>query len=95
MLFIYNMISNMAKVPKRSLYLLIFFVIVGLFLRVLYFHDLTFGYDQARDALESIKIIKNLDIKIIGPTTDIRGLYHSPLYWYIISPFYYFSGGNP
>ena len=80
---------------NKSIKYLIFFVTVGLVLRLLYFHDLTFGYDQARDALESISIIKNFDIKIIGPTTDIRGLFHSPLFWYIISPFYYFSGGNP
>ncbi len=85
----------MTKIPKKSLYFLTIFLFIGIFLRVLYFHDLTFGYDQARDALESIKIIKNHDIKIIGPTTDIRGLFHSPLFWYIISPFYFFSGGSP
>lgn len=79
----------------KSRYILMAILIIGLVLRLIYFHDLTFGYDQARDALQSISIIKNLDIKIIGPTTDIRGLYHGPLYWYIISPFYYFSGGNP
>jgi len=85
----------MTIIPKKSLYFLIIFLLIGLFLRVLYFHDLTFGYDQARDALQSISILKSRDIKIIGPTTDIRGLFHSPFYWYIISPFYYFSGGNP
>jgi len=80
-------------IKKR--YILLLILIIGLALRLLYFHDLTFGYDQARDALQSISIIKDLDIKIIGPTTDIKGLFHSPLFWYIVSPFYYFSHGDP
>lgn len=83
------------KINRKNLFILIGIVLLGLFLRILYFHTLTFGYDQARDALQSISIIKNLHPKIIGPTTDIRGLFHSPLYWYIISPFYFLSGGNP
>lgn len=80
---------------KKTLLLLILIILFGLFLRILYFHSLTFGYDQARDALQSISIIRDKHPKIIGPTTDIRGLFHSPLYWYIVSPFYFFSGGNP
>jgi len=80
---------------KNSKYILLGIIILGVFLRLLYFDSLTFGYDQARDALQSMEIIKNKDVKIIGPTTDIKGLFHSPLYWYIISPFYYFSNGNP
>lgn len=80
---------------KNGYYFLTLVVLIGLFLRFLYFNQLTFGYDQARDALESISIIKNKDIKIIGPTTDIKGLFHSPLFWYIVSPFYYLSNGSP
>lgn len=80
---------------KKTLLLLTLIIILGLGLRLLYFDVVTFGYDQARDALQSMSILKNLDLKIIGPTTDIRGLFHSPLYWYIVSPFYYLSGGNP
>jgi len=80
---------------KNWKFILLGFVIFGFILRFLYFSELTFGYDQARDAFEALSIIKNHDIKIIGPTTDIRGLFHSPVFWYIISPFYYLSGGNP
>lgn len=83
------------KTIKRNLLILSLIVAFGLGLRLLYFDAVTFGYDQARDALQSISIIKNLHPKIIGPTTDIRGLFHSPLYWYIVSPFYYLSGGDP
>lgn len=83
------------NINRKSLAILILIIVFGLCLRFLYFHSLTFGYDQARDALQSISIIRDKHPKIIGPTTDIRGLFHSPLYWYIVSPFYYLSGGNP
>jgi len=83
------------KISKKNLFILTIIILLGLGLRFLYFHALTFGYDQARDAFQSISILKELHPKIIGPGTDIRGLFHSPLYWYIISPVYFFSKGNP
>ncbi len=82
-------------IKKSSLLILLGIILLGTLLRLMYFQHLTFGYDQARDAFQSISILKDLHPKIIGPTTDIRGLFHSPLYWYIISPFYFFSGGDP
>lgn len=70
--------------------------IFALFIRLLYFPDnIYFGYDQARDAYESQSIYKNLDIKIIGPSTSLEGIYHGPLYWYIIGPAYLIANGNP
>lgn len=71
------------------------FVIIGIVLRLLFLDRLTFGYDQARDALQAISIIRDGNLKLIGPTTDIKGLFHGPLFWYLISPWYYFSSGNP
>src|SRR3972149_8923389 len=69
--------------------------ILAISLRLLYFKDsLTFFYDQGRDALASMEIWQGDPVKIIGPQTDFLGLYHGPLYWYIISPFYYLSGGS-
>ncbi len=70
------------------------FVIVGLILRSVYIDKITFFYDQARDAFESINMITRHHPKLLGPSTDIPGLFHGPLYWYILSPFYYFSRGN-
>ncbi len=68
---------------------------LALFLRLLGYEHITFGYDQARDALEAMSIFTTDHIKIIGPQTDIPGLFHGPLYWYLLAPFYYFGGGNP
>lgn len=73
-------------------------VIFGLALaiRAWYFpENVYFGYDQARDAYQSIKIYREGDLKIIGPSTAMEGLYHGPLYWYIIGPLYLLGKGNP
>lgn len=80
---------------KKSYLLLAVFFVLGLVLRLIYFKEITFGWDQARDAFQSINIWQGDPIKIIGPSTaELPGLHHGSLYWYLISPFYYFSGGN-
>lgn len=69
--------------------------LLGLLLRLIYFKEATFGWDQARDAFQAIDIWQGDHIKIIGPSTaELPGLHHGSFYWYLISPFYYFSGGN-
>jgi hypothetical protein len=82
------------KITKKNIFILLAIFCIGLILRLLYFQQITFGYDQARDALEAMDILTG-DVKIIGPTTDIRGLFHGPLYWYIISPVYFLFRGSP
>lgn len=74
---------------------LLFIFFIALITRLLYFpQNVYFGFDQARDAFESI-VIYNGDLKIIGPSTAKEGLFHGPLYWYMIGPFYLAGGGNP
>ena len=60
-----------------------------------YPQNVYFGYDQARDATISQEIYKNKDIKIIGPSAGQEGLFHGPLYWYLLGPLYLVSHGNP
>lgn len=69
-------------------------IVLALVLRLLFFKSVTFFYDQARDAVSAMDIWNGDHIKIVGPTTDIKGLNHGPLYWYLISPVYFMSGGN-
>lgn len=74
---------------------IIFISLLALLIRFLYFPDnVYFGFDQARDAFES-KAIYNGDLKIIGPSTAKEGLFHGPLYWYIIGPLYLLGNSNP
>lgn len=79
---------------KKSKFIWIGILILALILRLLYFRSATFFYDQARDAFSAIQIFHGDPVKIIGPTTDIPGVNHGPLFWYIIGPVYALTGGN-
>ena len=65
-------------------------------LRVLYLpkNSLTFGYDQARDAIVSQQILKG-DLKIQGPPASTPGLYHGVFYYYLLAPAYLIGHGSP
>jgi hypothetical protein len=76
--------------------MLFLIVFIGLLLRFLFFKSISFSFDQARDAFEAINIWTGDHFKLLGPTVaEIPGLHHGSLYWYLISPFYFFSNGNP
>lgn len=78
---------------KRGL-LLIF--LLAILIRFWWFpENAYFGFDQARDAFISQEIYQRGDWKIIGPSSGKEGLYHGPLFWYLIGPLYLLSGGNP
>lgn len=78
---------------------LIFLLVIFIFafiLRVMYLpkNILTFGYDQARDAIISQTILKG-DIKIQGPPASTPGLYHGVFYYYLLAPAYLVGNGSP
>ena len=81
---------------KNFIFILLSLIfIIGLVLRLIYFKETTFTWDQARDTIQAINIWKGDPIKIIGPSTaELPGLHHGPLYWYLVSPFLFFSNGN-
>lgn len=75
--------------------LLIIIFVLAIVIRFLYFpNNIYFGYDQARDAYSALDITKG-DIQIVGPTTSFKGLNHGVLYYYLLAPIYFLSGGNP
>lgn len=79
---------------KNRIFYLLLILVIGLIFRLLNFQRITFGYDQARDAFMALDIIKGDHLKISGPNTDIFGLNHGVLYWYLLSPFLFFFNGN-
>ncbi len=69
----------------------------GIGLAMAIFHlqsQLVFGYDQARDAFEAYAIWHNHNLKILGPATDIPGVFHGVL-WYYFLAVVNFLGGSP
>ena len=83
---------------RRKVYFVLLFLIFlfGYLLRVWFLKDLalTFGYDQARDAIISQEILKG-DFKILGPPASTPGLYHGVFYYYLLAPAYLIGNGNP
>ena len=56
---------------------------------------LFFGFEQGRDALLSQEIWTGEDLKLIGPKTDLDGVFHGVYWFYIIAPFYGLFPWNP
>lgn len=87
------------KIPKNLLspkVLLISILLLGLLIRVINLWDnVIFDYDQARDAQRVYEIIKYGDLKIVGPETDIPGVFNGPLLYYLLIPAYWLSNFNP
>ncbi|MBI2334411.1 hypothetical protein HYU96_01285 [Candidatus Daviesbacteria bacterium] len=75
---------------------IVFFILLALALRILFIFQgaLSFHYDMARDAYAAKQIWQG-DLKIQGPPTSTPGLYHGPLYYYLLAPFYGWGGGDP
>jgi 4-amino-4-deoxy-L-arabinose transferase-like glycosyltransferase len=73
-----------------------FIFLVALAVRFYSFKNtIYFGFDEARDALVSESIYVNHDIKLIGPpATGDTGLFHGPVFWYLIGPFYLLLQGD-
>lgn len=80
----------------KILLILLFIFSFGYILRVYFLgsNSLTFGYDQARDAYQSLAIA-NGDLKIYGPPSSTPGLYHGVLYYYLLAPAYLLGHGSP
>lgn len=78
------------------LLLLIFLFAVLLRFYYLYPSNITFGFDQARDLSAARAIVKNLDLRIVGPTAgNNANLHHGVLYlYYVLAPLLIFAG-NP
>ncbi len=77
---------------------LIFVIILAIFFRTNHIEGkLTFEWDQSRDYDAASRIIQTGKLPLLGPVVrgDIGGFYLGPLYYYLVTPLYSLSGGNP
>jgi len=70
--------------------MVLFFALRLLWLR----ENLFFGFEQGRDFLKLSEIVSG-DPVFIGPKTDIDGVFHGALSYYILVPPFIIFGGNP
>lgn len=84
---------------RKNLLLLIitFLVFLSSFLFALHSvtSQITFGFDQARDAFEASSIWANHHLKIMGPSSDVPGLNHGVLWYYFLAFAYGLFKGSP
>jgi len=81
---------------NKYFFLLLFFAAVGLIIRTIHlWNNVFFGYDQARDLQRIYDIVTLHKLKLVGPETDIPGVFSGPFYYYLLLPLYYFSHFNP
>lgn len=75
-----------SKTPEKVVFIAL---LIAFTLSVIPFsHQLFFYYDQARDGYEAYNIWQHHDIKILGPSTDIRFLHHGVLWYYLLAVLY-------
>lgn len=87
---------NDVKIIKHPLFLLTIILFAAFFLRTANLKDnILFAYDQARDAQRIFSMVYNGNLKIVGPETDIQGVFNGPFLYYVLAPVYYFSHFNP
>lgn len=68
----------------------------SIFLNLFHFKDnFIFAYDQARDAQRIMDIAVGHHLKLVGPETDIQGVFNGPLLYYLLAPIYLISHFNP
>ncbi len=81
---------------KQYFLIVLAIIIFGYILRIWYLPNgaLTFGYDQARDAVNAQQII-NGDLKIQGPPASTPGMHHGVLWYYFLVIPNLVSNGNP
>lgn len=82
---------------RKNDYIALFVIfLVGLFLRGFNLWDnVIFSYDQARDAQRIYDIFAFKDLKLVGPETDIPGVFNGPIFYYLVAPIYYLFHFNP
>ncbi len=81
---------------KKPYVALLFIMIVGFILRTYNLWDnIFFSYDQARDAQRIQDLVYAKDLKLVGPETDIPGVFNGPLFYYLIAPIYFLFKFDP
>lgn len=86
------------KLLKRyriAIFLSILAVLAFLFRFYLLPSNLFFGPEQGIDFLVVSDIVTNHKLTLIGPKTDIEGIFHGPFYYYIATIPFLTSRGNP
>jgi len=83
-------------IEKHGLLIVCFLFIVGFLLKSFNLRDnIIFAFDQGRDAQRITDIASLHHLKLVGPETDIPGVFNGPLFYYLLAPIYALSHFDP
>jgi len=74
--------------------ILIVLIFSSLRLPSIYYREVAYTYDQARDFLAGARMVTDHHLTFIGPTTGIGGLFHG-VWWYYFTAFTFLISHNP
>lgn len=85
-----------AKQHKIEVILIAAILLTAAFLRVYNIHQyMRFLGDEGRDALAVLRMVRYLDVPLIGPGTSVGNMYMGPLYYYMMLMPMVLTGLNP
>lgn len=81
----------------KFLFIFLSILLFGLLIRILPLQDNNFFFtiDQGSDAMYAREIFFRHQTLLVGPETNIKGVFAGPLYYYFISLGYFLFQGNP
>ena len=81
----------MTKITFSKEYILVGLIIIfTFFIRIYKINtDLLYHRDQGLVAMDIYKIWHDKKISLLGAPTDVDGLFHSPIYYWGLTPFYW------
>lgn len=88
----------MQLVKKIAVPLLLLVLLSFAFLlrsKMFFYGDFYYLVDQSRDLLLAQSLVLDHKLTLIGPRTGIGGIFHGPLWIYMIAPFFAIANGNP
>ena len=86
----------MGTKTKKIKWLLLAIIALAIFLRVFNVKNtLLFHFDQGYHGLAIREIWENRSIKLLGHKTDVEGIYHGSIFYYLMLPLYLLSSWNP
>ncbi len=89
-------ISEKFRLNFPLLLSLVFIYIISVWLRLAFLDtNLFFGPEQGRDFLVIKEFVLQHKLTLIGPKTDIGGIFHGPVYYYFTSIPFAMSQGDP
>lgn len=84
------------KLNHLDLIIVFLLFLIGFLLRAYLINEnLFFGFEQGRDLLVVRDIVENHKLVLIGSQTDINGIFHGPLFYYLMVIPFILSKGNP